>query len=73
MVTGIQKGWFFKMDDKKALELLFNTFIKMCDYIETADEIGCVKCPCREDCILKGSNTDFKYFKPMVDSLTEKL
>jgi hypothetical protein len=61
------------MDEKKILELLFNTFVKMCDYIETTDEIGCIKCPCKEECILKGDNTDFKYFKPVVESIKKKL
>ncbi|WPC39903.1 hypothetical protein [Clostridium sp. JS66] len=61
------------MDDKETLELLFNTFVKMCDFIETSDNIGCEKCPCKNECILKGDNTEFLNFKPMVESIKNKI
>lgn len=56
-------------DDIRTLELLFNTFVKMCDFIEQDLDIGCVKCPCKDQCILKGDNTEFVKFKPMIEKI----
>ena len=61
------------VDEKQILDLLFNTFVKMCSYIETNNEIGCRNCPCKEEYILKGKNTEFKYFKPVIENIKKKL
>lgn len=58
---------------RKILDLLFITFVKMCDFIETSEEIGCGKCPCKEECILKGDKTEFLKFKPMIESIKRRL
>ena len=60
-------------NEKEILELLLGTFIKMCDFIETSNEIGCSNCPCKEECILKGDKTKFLQFKPVVESIKKKI
>lgn len=60
-------------DNKEILELLLNTFKRMCDFIETTDGIGCIKCPCREECILKCGDTNFRHFVPMVENIKDVL
>lgn len=61
------------MDEKKMLDLLFDTFLKLCDFVEETEGMGCEKCPCKEECILKGDKTDFVYFKPVIESVKQKI
>ena len=36
--------------DEKVVKNFIDSFLKMCDFIEESNEIGCTKCPLRNDC-----------------------
>lgn len=40
----------FYQKHEKAIKEVVDSFLKMCDFIEESNEIGCIKCPVQKDC-----------------------
>ena len=38
---------------EKAIKEVVDSFLKMCDYIEESNKIGCIRCPIQNDCFYK--------------------
>jgi len=55
--------------DKSTVKELIDSFIKICDYIETTDGIGCIKCPIFNECFHKDKH---KGLSELMDSLAIK-
>jgi len=46
----------FFQKHEKAIREVVDSFRKMCDFIEESNEIGCTKCPLRNDCFYRAKH-----------------